>query len=293
MDRSRLFVPAGDAGALAAGIASAADGLILDLEDTVTVDGKAAAREQAVDALRRHGHRGVSVRVNPVRSRFVVEDLTALVLGARDCVGEVWLPKVESATEVAHVDWLLGDLEARAGLPAGHVGLFVLVETAAGLEELAAIGRASARLRQLAFGIADLAGDLGLRWPADGSEQLYVRSQVAVASRAAGLARPMDSVWPRLADDEGLRGDCLAARTLGFSGKFALSPSQVDVINDVFSPTADEVRQAGELLEAFAAAERGGRAAVQLPGGDFVDYAFLRRAEDTVWTARRLGLTAG
>lgn len=291
MHRSRLFVPADDAGALAAGIAGAADGLILDLEDTVAVDRKTVARDQAVDALRQHGRRGLSVRVNPVESRFVIEDLTTLVLGARDVLCEVWLPKVERAADVAHVDWLLRDLEVRAGLPDGHVGLFVLVETATGIEEMGAIGRASSRLRQLAFGIADLSGDLGLRWPANGSEQLYVRSRVAVVSRAAGLARPMDSIWPRLDDDEALRADCLAARTLGFSGKFALSPSQVDVINDVFSPTTDEIRQADQLLKAFADAERSGRAAIQLPGGDFVDYAFLRRAEETMETARRLGLT--
>jgi citrate lyase subunit beta/citryl-CoA lyase len=233
------------------------------------------------------------VRINGVDSRFVVDDLTALVEGARERLSEVWLPKVERPEQVGHVDWLLRSLELRAGLPVGQVQLRALIETATGLEALAGIARASSRLRQLAYGIADLSGDLGLQWPADGTEQLYVRSRVAVASRAAGLARPVDSVWPRLADDEGLRADCLAAKTLGFAGKLALAPSQVGVINEVFSPAPEEVARASELLDAFSSAERDGRAALQLPNGEFVDYAFVQRAEETVETARRLGLHGG
>lgn len=291
MHRSRLFVPADNSTLLSDGLASAADGLILDLEDTVALEKKAQAREQAVDVLRHHSDRSLSVRVNGVDSRFVVDDLTMLVHGAGETLREVWLPKVERAEQVTHVDWLLRSLEDRAGLPPGHVTLLVLVESARGLEELSAVSRASARLRQMAFGMADLTGDLGLHWPADGTEQLYVRSRISVASRAAGLARPMDSVWPRIADEEGLRADCSAARTLGFSGKFALTPSQVAVINSVFSPTSSEVQQATRLLDAFARAERGGEAALQLPNGEFVDYAFLRRAEETVEIARALGLS--
>lgn len=293
MHRSVLFVPAGDADLIEEGVGSAADGLILDLEDTVAVNRKAQARELAVEALRAHAGRSLSVRINGVDSRFVVDDLTVLVEGAREHLSEVWLPKVERPEQVRHVDWLLRNLEVSAGLPVGQVVLRALVETAAGLEALAGISRASSRLCQLAFGIADLSGDLGMQWPADGTEQLYVRSRVAVASRAAGLARPVDSVWPRLADPAGLRADCLAAKTLGFAGKFALAPTQVDVINEVFSPAPEEVARASELLDAFSSAERDGRAALQLPSGEFVDYAFVQRAEETVETARRLGLHGG
>lgn len=290
MHRSRLFVPADDSALVSQAAASAADGLILDLEDTVALEEKAHARDLAVDALREYPERSLSVRVNGVDSQFVVDDLTALVDGAGEHLREVWLPKVERAEQVSHVDWLLRSLERKAGLNPLHVSLLVLVETARGLEELSSISRASSRLTQMAFGIADLSGDLALQWPADGSEQLYVRSRIAVTSRAAGLSRPVDSVWPRLANEDGLRADCVAAKTLGFSGKFALAPSQVDVINQVFSPTAEEVRQATQLLDAFSSAERDGRAALQMPNGEFIDYAFLRRAEETVESARRLGL---
>lgn len=289
MHRSLLFVPADDAASLVAGVESAADGLILDLEDTVALDRKATAREHAVAALREHPSRSVSVRVNGVDSRFVVDDLTELVTGAEGCLHEVWLPKVERPEQVAHVDWLLTSLEQRVGVPVGQVSLSALVETAAGLEQISAISRASTRLRRLAFGIADLSGDLGLAWPADGQEQLYVRSRVAVASRAAGLGRPVDSVWPRLDDEAGLRADCRAAKTLGFATKFALAPAQVEVINEELAPTAEEVRAAQELLSAFSAAETEGRAAIRLPNGEFVDYAFLQRARETVEVAQRLG----
>lgn len=293
MDRSRLFVPADDGALVSQAVASEADGVILDLEDTVAVDRKKHARDLAVDALLSQPERSLSVRVNGVDSRFVVDDLSTLVAGAGDGLRAVWIPKIERAEQLTHVDWLLSALEERAGLAPGHVSLLGLVETARGLEELSAICRASSRLTQMAFGIADLSGDLGLRWPADGTEQLYVRSRIAVASRAAGLSRPVDSVWPRLADEAGLRADCQAAKTLGFSGKFALAPSQVAVINEVFSPTDEEVRQATRLLEEFARAEQDGRAALQLPNGEFVDYAFLQRAQETVDSARRLGLPDG
>lgn len=290
MRRSSLFAPADDGSLVTQAVASEADGVILDLEDTVAIDRKQHARDLAVDALRSQPERSLSVRVNGVDSRFVVDDLTTLVAGAGESLREVWIPKIERAEQVTHVDWLLASLEERAGLAPGHVSLLGLVETASGLEELSSISRASSRLTQLAFGIADLSGDLGLQWPADGTEQLYVRSRLAVASRAAGLARPVDSVWPRLADASGLREDCVAAKRLGFSGKFALAPSQVDVINEVFSPTAEETRQATELLHAFSSAEQEGRAALQLPNGEFVDYAFLQRAQETLETARQLGL---
>lgn len=286
MERSRLFVPADDGSLVSQAVASAADGVILDLEDTVAIAGKEQARDLAVDALLAHPERSLSVRVNGVDSRFVVDDLSTLVAGAGRSLRQIWIPKVERTEQLAHVDWLLGSLEARAGLSGGHVSLLGLVETAKGIEELAAICRAP-RLTQIAFGIADLSGDLGLQWPADGTEQLFVRSRVAVASRAAGLSRPVDSVWPRLGDEDGLRADCLAAKTLGFSGKFALAPIQVEVINEAFSPTAEEVRRATELLEEFSRAEQDGRAALQLPNGEFVDYAFLQRARETVESASR------
>lgn len=292
MNRSILFLPADDAMQLTDGLASAADELILDLEDTVALDRKGAARDQAVDALLAHPDRALSVRVNGVDSRFVVEDLSVLVEGAGENLRHVWIPKVESAEHVTHVSWLLRSLEQRAGLEPGQVLLRGLVETATGLEALSSISRACPRLQQLAIGIADLSGDLGLQWPADGSEQLFVRSRVVIASRAARLARPVDSVFPRIGDDDGLRLECRAAKTLGFTGKFALAPSQVDIINDEFSPTAAEVGRAVELLEAFALAERDGRGALQLPSGEFVDYAFLQRAEETVQAGRRLGIGA-
>lgn len=293
MNRSRLFTPANDAVLVGEAVTSLADHVILDLEDTVAHDRKAEARQLAVDALRGHGERSISVRVNSVDTRFVVDDLTTLVRGAGERLHEIWLPKVERPEQVGHVDWLLRHLEEQAGLSVGRVRLSVLIETARGLEELGGITHSSPRLRQLAFGIADLSGDLSLRWPGDGSEQLYVRSRISIASRAAGLARPVDSVWPRLADEPGLRADCEAARSLGFAGKFALAPSQVDVINEAFSPSPEEVRQAAHLLRAFSDSERDGRAALQLPSGEFVDYAFVQRAEETVEAARQLGIVQG
>lgn len=290
MHRSQLFAPASDPAQVERAVSGAADSVILDLEDTVAHESKAAARQAAAETLLAGPETSLYVRVNSVESRYVVDDLTTLVHRARERLQHVWIPKVEAAEQVGHVDWLLRHLEDAAGLARGHVRLLVLVETAAGLEQLSSIATASRRIGQLGFGVADLSSDLTLQWPGDGSEQLYVRSRLAVASRAAGLSRPIDSVWPRLDDPDGLAADCRAAKALGFSGKFALEESQLDVIHQVFSPTAAEVRQARELLDSFDAAERGGVAALRLPNGEFVDYAFLERARATLDTAERLGL---
>lgn len=292
MYRSQLFVPASDGAAVDRALSGAADSVILDLEDTVSHDRKAAARDAAVRALCAGSAMPLLVRVNPVESKFVVDDLATLVRIAGDRLREVWVPKVESAAQVAHVDWLLRHLEEASGLERGQVRLFLLVETALGVESLSGIARSSTRVEQLGFGIADLSSDLTLQWPGDGSEQLYVRSRVAVASRSAGLGRPVDSVWPRLDDPAGLAADCRAAKALGFVGKFALEESQLDVIHEVFSPTPAEVLQARELLNSFHEAEQGGAAAVQLPNGEFVDYAFLQRARATLDAAERLGIAA-
>lgn len=291
MHRSQLFVPATDAAQVEQALSGAADSVILDLEDTVTHESKAAARDMAVDVLRATPPKPLHVRVNSVESRYVVDDITTLVHGAAERLQRLWIPKAEAPEQVAHVDWLLGHLEDAAGLDRGHVRLLVLVETAVGLERLSSIGAASDRIEQLGFGVADLSSDLTLQWPGDGSEQLYVRSRLAVCSRAAGLSRPIDSVWPRLDDSDGLVADCRAAKALGFSGKFALDESQLDVIHEVFSPTASEVERARDLLDSFDMAERDGVAALQLPNGEFVDYAFLERARATLETAQRLGLT--
>lgn len=290
MFRSQLFVPASDATEVRRAVAGTADCVILDLEDTVAHDRKAAARDVAIEALRAQRAMPLCVRINSVESRYVLDDLTTLLRGAGAHLHEVWVPKVEAPEQVAHVDWLVGHLEQAAGLDRGHVRLRVLVETASGVDRMSHIAAASSRIEQLSFGIADLASDLTLQWPGDGSEQLYVRSRIAVTSRAAGLQRPVDSVWPRLDDPTGLAADCRAAKALGFSGKLALDESQLEVIHAAFSPTAAEVRQARVVLSSFDEAERDGRGALQLANGEFVDYAFLQRARATLDAAERLGL---
>lgn len=288
MYRSQLFAAAHENRALEEAFSSGADSIILDLEDTVAYEHKEAARQGTLEVLHEGGPSPLAVRVNGVASRFILDDLTTLVRGAGEYLREVWIPKVETADQVGHVDWLLGNLESAAGLAHGHIGLFVLVETARGLTELQAIARACPRTLQLGFGMADLASDLTLGWPSDGLEQLHIRTSVAIASRAVGLWRPIDSVWPRVDDLQGLAEDCRAAKSLGFCGKFAIDPAQIETINEAFSPTEAEVRHAEVLLASFARAERDGRAALRLPSGEFVDYAFLRRAEATLEMARRL-----
>ena len=145
------------------------------------------------------------------------------------------------------------------------------------------------RVKRIAFGAVDYTLDMGIKLSGNGNELFYARSKLAVASRAAGIEGPIDTVYVNLKDDEGLREDCRTARELGFSGKLVIHPSQVAPVNEIFSPAQSEIEFAIKVVQAFAEAESGGVAAVQLDG-KFIDYPVAARARQTLSMAESLGL---
>ncbi|MBI4965032.1 MAG: CoA ester lyase [Desulfomonile tiedjei] len=286
--RSFLFVPATNPRRVEKAFSSNADAVILDLEDAVAVSEKMKARSLVVDVLSRMRRDGTYVRVNGVNTPWIVGDLMAVV-GGRPA--GIMLPKAECPEEVKRVDWLIGQLESEYGLPPRNIELLALVETARGVAKACEVASASSRTRRLAFGAVDFTLDMGLRPSGKGTELFFARSQLAIASRAAGIEGPIDTVYVNLKDDAGLMEDCRVARELGFLGKLAIHPAQIATINEVFSPAQSEVDYALKVVHAFDEAESQGIAAVQLDG-KFIDYPVAEWARRTLDVANCLGLLA-
>jgi len=251
----------------------AADEVILDLEDSVPAELKEEARAAVADALRDRtawAAPTVAVRINAVTTEWYEADLAAVASGA-DCV---IVPKAESAADVVGVARLLEDAE-RAGSASRTTGIEALIESARGLRNLHEIAESSERLEALILGPADMSVSLGFPSPDEGPRWAPIRISVLVAARAAGL-QAIDGPFLQVADADGARASAAIARELGFDGKWALHPSQVESLNGTFAPGTAEVAQAEAILATLAG--EASRGAVMLDG-EMIDEASRKRAE--------------
>jgi len=280
--RSLLFVPATSPDKVEKALASAADGVIVDLEDAVAVAEKPRARDSAARLLKQRRSTQVYLRVNALTTPFCFDDLAAAASATLD---GIVLPKAETASELATVDWVLAQWEAKHGKPAGSIAVLPILETACGIAAAAAIAQASQRVRQLMFGAVDFALDLDVDVADETGAVAHARFAVALASRQAGLAAPIDSVFTGIRDLDGLRAAASRARAMGFGGKACIHPAQIAPINEVFSPSEAELARAREIVAAFDAAEAAGAAAVSV-GGVMVDYPVVEKARRVLATAR-------
>jgi citrate lyase subunit beta/citryl-CoA lyase len=277
-----LFVPATSLEKAEKAFASAADGVIVDLEDSVAVAEKPRARENAVLLLKQRRSTQVYLRVNTLSTPFCFDDLAAAASATLD---GIVLPKAESASDLTTVDWVLAQWEAKAGKPVGSVAVLPILETARGIAAAAEIARASKRVQQLMFGAVDFALDLDVDIEDETGAVAHARFAVALASRQAGIAAPIDSVFTGIRDLDGLRAASTRARAMGFGGKACIHPAQIATINEVFSPSEAELARAREIVAAFDAAEAAGAAAVSV-GGVMVDYPVVEKARRVLATAR-------
>lgn len=246
---------------------SGLDVALLDLEDGVPPASKDEARRLVADVLgRAQGNAGPMryVRVRRALSDDGAADLDAIV---RPGLGGIMAPKVARADEV---EWLSGELDARerdAKITLGTIRIIPSIESAAALVEAPRIAKAAARVIGLAFGSEDFALDLGLPTKREGeaADLLYARSATVVAAVSAGRLA-FDGIWPDIEDAAGLRADSLRARRLGFNGKTLIHPDQIAAVNEIFSPTAEEVDEARRVVRAFDEALIRGHGAVALDG---------------------------
>ena len=295
--RSELATPASNDHMFAKAAASGADLVFLDLEDACAPAEREAARATAARALRELDWRGTTraIRMNGVDTRWAHGDVIEVVTAAREALDVIIVPKVRAARDVWWVDVLLTQLEETLGLRK-RIGLEVLIEEVEGLQEVDAIARASDRLEALIFGAGDFSASQGARVDTNfdpradypGDFWHYARSRIVVAARAAGIDA-VDAPYPNYRDPAGYRLACERAASMGFAGKWAIHPSQVDPGNVVFAPTQDEIAHARRTVAAYRAAEAEGRGATGLDGM-LVDAAHLRHAETVRTKAALLGL---
>ena len=288
--RSLLFVPGDDERKITKALDSAADALILDLEDAVAPQRKAAAREICAAALRSaKTTKTLFVRINALDTGEAVADLTAVVGGKP--FGIV-LPKCRHAGDVRQLAHALDTMEAHAGIELGRIRILPIVtETAASLFGLGTYAEAaSPRLHAMMWGGEDLAADIGAVANRDASGRYTAPYELARAlcllGAAAASVLAVDAVYTNFRDSEGLKAEALEGLRSGFGAKAAIHPAQVDVINEAFTPSRSDVEWAKRVIAAFDAVGGAGVAAID---GKMLDRPHLRGARRTLERARQAG----
>ena len=284
-NRSQLSVPASSMRFIEKAAASDADVVFLDLEDSVAPADKDQARINAAQAVREFdwGEKTLSVRVNAWDTIWTWRDVADVLARSSSRLDLIMLPKVHNVGDVLALDRLVTQVEAEFGRE-NPVGFELIIESAEGLMNVEAIAAASPRIEALHYGPGDYAASTGARTTVIGEGMTaypgdpwhYPLSRLLVAARANGL-RVLDGPWSAHADLDGLRTAAERTAALGFDGKWAIHPGQIDTINAVFSPSASEVEQARRILAAMDAAAAEGRGAVTLDGR-MIDVASIHQA---------------
>ena len=281
--RSLLFAPGNQPDLLKKFPRFDADAFVIDLEDGTPEAEKAPARQQLADTvtyLRDQRLRGLLfVRTNGLSSPQIDADLEAAL---RADIDGLVIPKVGGAADVRRFGAALIDAE-RKGRPLALVGL---IESAIGVINVQAVAGADSHLRALAFGGEDFISDVGGRRTAEGLEVLYARSQVVLAAKAAGLSA-IDQVVVDIRDDDQFRRDAIVGRNLGYDGKMCLRPRQVDLANEVFSPTPEEIDRSRRVIAACELAAAEGRGVIDFEGR-MIDPPLLSRARAVLELASRI-----
>ena len=277
--RSLLFVPGDSDKKLDKGVTSGADALIVDLEDSVSTDRKAAARATALAFLQgaKRGGQKLLVRINALDTGLTDDDLDAIVPGRPDAI---MLPKAAGGESVTHLHAKLSAREAIAGLPDGGIAIVALAtETAASLFTTGTYSGSSPRLTALTWGAEDLSAELGAEANRDTDGRFLDPYRLArtlcLAGAAAAGVPAIDTVYVDFRNDAGLRRECEEARRDGFTAKMAIHPAQVAAINEVFTPTPDAIAHARSIIDAFAAQPGAGVIGI---GGKMYDRPHLVRA---------------
>ena len=287
--RSLLFVPGGEPRKIEKARDTGADALILDLEDAVAPEEKDRAREVVASALRegRFGESEPMVRINaPGTPQFEADIEAVVAAGARALL----VPKAETAEGLARVAARLDGLDRKPGTgETGRVRLLALVESAAGIAGVASLPRASPRLDALCFGHADFSRDMGLT-AADASSGviLHARCALAIAARAARTAA-IDTVFLDVRDERAFREDAALGVSLGFEGKLCIHPAQVRIVNDLLTPTPEQIDHARRVIEAWGRARAEGRGVFTLDGR-MMDAPVVALQEGVLERARRAGV---
>lgn len=304
--RSELSTPATSPKMIGKAAASAADLVFLDLEDAVAPSEKEGARANVVSGLLEQdwGAKTKACRVNGVHTRWCLGDITTVVAGAGAALDVLIVPKVKSVRDVWFVDDLLTQLEREHDLEPGRIGIEVLIEETEALARVEEIAGATPRLEAIILGTGDLSASQGVRAAHVGVAEAaagngrdanypgdiwhFARARLIVAARAAGI-EPVDGPYGDYRNADGYRREAVWGATLGAVGKWCIHPSQVEIANEVFSPTAEEISQAAAIIDAVREAEAAGLGAASIDGM-MVDAATSRVFQTVLDRARVCGL---
>ena len=298
--RSILSVPGHMEKMHAKALGAAADGIIFDLEDSVPAEAKEDARQQVIRTLEATGENRpfLSFRINALDTPFGYRDLLEVLEAAGDRVGSVVIPKVNHPGDIHFAARMIDGIELARHRPLS-VGIEASIETARGLAEVKKIARASRRVQSLVFGIADYSASVGARLVSlsghgegeniyPGHRWHYALSRIVMTAKAGGLLA-IDAPYGHFKDETGLAQSAATACALGCDGKWAIHPAQIDTINRVFTPSAEDIARAGKVLAAADTARAAGRGAVAVEGR-MVDQATVGLARQVWEQARHLGL---
>ncbi len=294
LQRSYLAVPGSNPTMIEKALKSAADYVFLDCEDAVAPPDKEQARKNIIQALNDMDWKGagksVSVRINGLDTHYMYRDVVDIVEQAGSKLDTILIPKVGVPADVYTVETIVSQIEEAKKLP-HKIGMEALIETPLGMANVEAIASANSRLESMHFGVADYSafnkartvviGGLNPDYPGD--QWHFPLSRMTVACRAFGL-RPIDGPFGGIDDPEGFKAACRRGAALGMEGKWAIHPSQIELANEVYSPTAAEVTKAERILVALKEAAAQGKGAASLDG-KMIDAASEKMANHILATA--------
>ena len=289
--RTLLYIPGNKEDWIIKSPKYSSDALILDLEDYVPIDEKPVAREiisRLIGELSGQGET-VFVRVNSISSRMTELDLSKIV---QEGLYAISLPMVEGPKDIEILDKLLSIEEENKGLPVGSILIDPGLETAYALRFAYDVAKVSRRVAHMGAGGGrggDIARAVGYKWTPEGLETLFLRSKVLLDSKAAGISFPVTGLWQDIEDIDGLKRFAIQSREIGYTGMAVIHPSHVPVVNEIFSPSQDEIKECQGLIKAMDEVRKSGEAAVSYLGG-MVDIAHEKTAVETLKLARELGL---
>ncbi|MCQ2383931.1 MAG: citrate (pro-3S)-lyase subunit beta [Paludibacteraceae bacterium] len=284
--RTMMFVPGNNPSMMQDAYIYGPDSIMLDLEDSVTMAEKDAARVLVHNALKTidYGKTEMVVRINPLSSPYGKKDVEAVVSAGVDVIR---MPKTETAEEVKELEAEIIRVEEKLGC-VGRTQIMAAIESALGVVNAYAIATASKRMMGIALGAEDYTASLKTPRTSEGTELLLARETIVVAARAAGI-NCFDTVFSNLNDMDAFRREVEAIKALGFDGKSIINPRQIEVVNEVFAPKAKDIEKAKLILAAIKEAEQKGSGVVSL-NGKMVDKPVVMRAQHTIELALASGI---
>lgn len=280
-----MFVPGNNPGMIRDAHIYGSDCIMFDLEDSVSINEKDAARFLVYKALTslKYGKKELVVRINDLGSGLGVTDLEAMVRAQPDVIR---LPKTETAQDVTDCETEIARIEREIGLPEGKTKMMAAIESAKGVLNAYDIARSSSRLIGIALGAEDYVTDLRTTRSPEGIELLFARSMIVNAARAAGIAA-LDTVYSDVNNEEGFIAEATLIKKLGFDGKSIINPRQIEPLHRVFTPTEKDIIKAKAIMEAIAEAELRGSGVASL-NGKMIDKPVVERARYMIERASSL-----